>query len=81
MAVGTPVITSTTSSLPEVVGETAFTCDPSNVQEMTRTIIEALHDSDDWTRRSEAQFARAHLFNWEAIGEQTAKVIQEAINA
>jgi glycosyltransferase involved in cell wall biosynthesis len=45
MSLGTPVITSSTSSLPEVAGDAALMIDPYDVRALARAII-ALDDDD-----------------------------------
>lgn len=49
MNLGTPVITSTTSSLPEVAGDAAIFVDPYNVRSITEAIL--MLDSDDDMRK------------------------------
>ena len=50
MASGAPVITSTMSSLPEVVGDAAMLVNPENVFDIARGIKEVLLDSSLRTR-------------------------------
>ena len=44
MACGTPVITSNTTSLPEVVGDAALTVDPTNTNTIAAAIASVLDD-------------------------------------
>ena len=73
MASGTAVITSSVSSLPEVVGDAALIVNPENVFDIARGIREVL--LDDSLRRSliERGFERLKMFRW----EQTAKEVLE----
>ena len=73
MASGTAVITSSVSSLPEVVGNAAMIVNPENVFDIARGMREVL--LDDNLRRSLIQrgFERLKMFRW----EQTAKEVLE----
>lgn len=73
MACGVPVITSNSSSLPEVVGDAALLVDPKNVEELAGSIKRVLGDPalrDDLSRRS---CARAARFNWEEVVRKTVE--------
>src|SRR5262249_12881897 len=61
MACGAPVITSNTSSLPEVVGDAALTIDPHNIDELARAITRLLGDEKLRDELREKGFARAQL--------------------
>ena len=74
MASGCPVITSDTTSLPEVAGEAGLTIDPSGHEALRDKILQVLDDaklSDDLRQRG---LARARLFSWERTAEATAGV-------
>jgi glycosyltransferase involved in cell wall biosynthesis len=75
MACGTPVITSSTSSMPEVVGDAALLVDPSD----TRSIADAMHrlfTDDRLVEELRARgLSRAKLFAW----EKTARSVQTAV--
>jgi glycosyltransferase involved in cell wall biosynthesis len=45
MACGTPVVTSNTTSLPEVVGDAALLVDPTSVEETAAALQRVIHDS------------------------------------
>ncbi len=78
MAHGTPVVTSNTSSLPEVVGDAAVLVNPENVFEIMRGIHSALLDPilrAGMKRRSVAQVAK---FSWEASVRQLLKTYRMA---
>ena len=72
MALGTPVITSNTSSLPEVVGEAGVLVDPYDVRSISRAIIEI--DSDEGMRSelSRRGLAQAEKFSSEAYAKRLA---------
>ena len=64
MACGVPVITSNTSSMPEVAGTAAFIIDPFKPEEITAAIIKILDDKmlrDDLVEKG---FVQAAKFSW-----------------
>ena len=74
MACGTAVVTSNTTSLPEVVGEAALTVDPTDVEALARAMAAVL-DNDSLRRDLEhAGIARASTFTW----ERTARIVLDA---
>jgi glycosyltransferase involved in cell wall biosynthesis len=74
LACGTPVVTSSTSSFPEVVGEAALAVDPLDEAALAGAMARVLHDPALRTRLSERGLQRAAAFSWEA----TARIILEA---
>lgn len=77
MASGTPVIASSVSSLPEVVGGAAMLVNPENVFDIARGITEVLTDD----RLREQLIARgrrqAQQFSWSRTAEQVLRVYEE----
>ncbi len=65
MACGTPVITSNTSALPEVVGDAAITVDPLNVEALATAIAQLLRDAELQKRLSLEGLQRAASFSWD----------------
>ena len=76
MACGTPVVTSNTSSLPEVVGDAALTVEPTATGDLARAIGRVL--SDDTLRQDliTRGIARARLFSWERAATHTREVYE-----
>jgi glycosyltransferase involved in cell wall biosynthesis len=78
MACGTPVVTSNTSSLPEVVGDAALQVHPENVFDIARGIKEVLLDEElraTLIRRGREQAAR---FSWNWTARQVLEIYREA---
>lgn len=65
MAHGTPVVTSNTSSLPEVVGNAALMVNPENVFEIRRALQQALLDGEVRARMKKMGYEQAQRFSWE----------------
>jgi glycosyltransferase involved in cell wall biosynthesis len=76
MACGTPVITSTLSSLPEVAGDAALLIDPYNVGELAEAMVAVAEDHALWSKLHEAGLRRVKAFTWEATGRQTGTILQ-----
>ena len=77
MASGVPVVTSNTSSLPEVVGDAAELVNPENVFDIVRGIRQVLINADYRQELIERGRRRAHLFNWAETARQVVEVYQE----
>ena len=79
MACGAPVVTSSASSLPEVVGEGALTVDPHNVEGLANAMYDVLSSDSTRERLSEAGMKRATRFTWERTANATARVYRQAV--
>jgi len=80
MACGCPVITSNTSSLPEVVGDAGIMIDPFDVDSLTESMHKILTDNDLKKELSKKSLERAKFFNWEKTADQTLEVYEEVLN-
>ncbi|MGH2449569.1 MAG: glycosyltransferase family 4 protein [Chloroflexota bacterium] len=74
MACGAPVITSRTSSLPEVAGDAAIVIDPENVEDIAAAIDRVLGSADVAERLRKAGPERAMRFRWERTAAETVAV-------
>ncbi|MBM3460424.1 MAG: glycosyltransferase family 4 protein, partial [Armatimonadetes bacterium] len=77
MACGTPVLTSSVSSLPEVVGDAALLVNPYDEGALARALEELLADSARRRQLSEAGLNRAAGFSWERCARATIQVYRE----
>lgn len=71
MQCGTPVITSNTSSLPEVVGDAGTLVDPRDGDALAQAILEVYRDGEQRAALARRALARARQFTWERFGRQT----------
>lgn len=80
MACGCPVITSNTSSLPEVVGDAGIMVDPYDVDELSTAIFKVL--SNDVVRKDLVikGLDRVKMFSWEKCAKDTINVYYEVCN-
>jgi glycosyltransferase involved in cell wall biosynthesis len=79
MACGTPVISTNTSSIPEVVGEAGLLVDPYRPDEMARAITDVLRNEELCTRMKRAGITRSVLFSWDKTAQETIKLYHEVI--
>jgi glycosyltransferase involved in cell wall biosynthesis len=69
MALGTPVVTSNVSALPEVLGDAAQFVNPENVFEISRGIRQVLLDDELRARLVERGRQQVKRFSWtESVG-------------
>jgi len=76
MACGCPVVTSNTSSLPEVVGDAAITVDPHDVDALTNAMREVLTNDGLRAAMIEKGLAQAKKFSWEKTAQETSAVYE-----
>jgi glycosyltransferase involved in cell wall biosynthesis len=80
MQCGTPVITSNTSSLPEVVGDAGIMVDPLD-QDALCDALSRVHGSAALRRElSRRSLARARQFSWERCIDQTLAAYRTALS-
>ncbi len=76
-ACGVPVITSITSSLPEVGGKAAIYVDPLNIAEMKEKLDNIMKDEDLRKEYIKKGFDQAKKFSWEKCSYETTQVYQK----
>ena len=79
MASGTPVITSHTSSLPELTGDAALLIDPYNSRDISDALRGLLGSNTLQKKLSERGLARAKNFTWEHTAKKTLNVLQDSL--
>ena len=77
MAHGTPVVTSNTSSLPEVVGSAAVLVNPENVFEIMRALHKVLVDQPLREKLKQRGYEQVQRFSWEASVQHIIDVYRE----
>jgi glycosyltransferase involved in cell wall biosynthesis len=78
MACGAPVVCSSTSSLPEVVGDAALTMDPLDEQALASAMARVLRDDALREEMRARGIARAAEFSWERTARATLEVYRLA---
>ena len=76
MACGTPVITSNTSSMPEIGGPNAILVNPENPDEIADKMLQLENDEDFYSRQEKIGLERAKLFSWRLTAEQLLNVYE-----
>jgi glycosyltransferase involved in cell wall biosynthesis len=79
MTLGTPVITSNTSSLPEVAGEAALLVDPDDSTSLADAIVKVISDSHLRAELIGKGKERAKLYSWERTAQETLKAYKSLL--
>ncbi len=74
MTLGAPVVTSNTSSLPEVAGDAALLINPDDVEELADAILQIISDSQLRAQLVKKGKDQASLFSWERTARETLQV-------
>jgi glycosyltransferase involved in cell wall biosynthesis len=80
MACGAPVITSNTSSLPEVAGDAAILIDPHNTVQIARAMLQVLESDQLRDELQKKGYARAQYFTWPKSASKMLSVYQRLFN-
>jgi glycosyltransferase involved in cell wall biosynthesis len=75
MQCGTPVITSNTTSLPEVVAKAALTVDPADETALSEALQAIVHDAALRADLRERGLEQARMFSWDRAAQQTRAVL------
>lgn len=81
MAVGTPVITSNVSSLPEVGGEAAYYVDPESVSSIMNGLSRVMTQSELRQKMIDRGYQQVKKFSWEQAARETCEVFQRALSS
>lgn len=76
MASGTAVITSGTTSLPEVVAEAALMVDPHDPKTITAALRTLFSEPERRVALAQRGLERAALFSWRRTAQETARVLR-----
>ena len=79
MQCGCPVITSNTTSLPEVIGDCGITIDPTNNDDMINALEKMYFDSSFRKECSIKGLKRASQFSWEKCSNEILDFIKSSI--
>lgn len=79
LASGCPVVSSNTSSLPEVLGGAAVYVDPKNKTECVQGLLSVLEDTNLRERLNGEGPKQARKFQWERTGRETLAVYERVL--
>jgi len=77
MACGTPVITSNTSSMPEIGGPDAILVNPENSDEIASMMLRLENDEVFYQQQKAIGLERAKLFSWRKTTEQLLQLYKD----
>ena len=77
MACGTPVITSNSSSLPEVVGDAAIIIDPYDANKFAEEMYEVLTEDGLREEMIRKGLDRSKMFSWEKAARKTREIYEQ----
>jgi glycosyltransferase involved in cell wall biosynthesis len=80
MAHGTPVVTSNTSSLPEVVDQAAVLVNPENVFEIMRALQRVLLDQSLREKLQQRGYDQVKKYSWDVSAQQILEVYEVIAN-
>ena len=75
MQLGTAVICSNTSSLPEVAGDAAIYINPRDYDEVAQTLVEVLADDKKCRRLCEKGYENVKRFSWDDTGRKYREIL------
>ncbi len=79
MQLGVPVITSNTSSMPEVAGDAAILADPNSAVAIKKAMQLIISDTSLRENLIEKGRKRAELFSWDISAQKVVDIIQEVL--
>lgn len=80
MTCGVPVITSNTSSLPEVIGDAGITIDPMDIKSLSKSMHKVLTDKNTRDLMISKGLERAKLFTWENAAKKTIEIYKDILS-
>lgn len=80
MACGVPVVTSSTSSMPEIAGDAAAIVDPNKPNEITDAIVQITGNAKLREELCNRGIENAKKFSWRIMAEQNVKLYEEVYN-
>ncbi|HXM19322.1 MAG TPA: glycosyltransferase family 1 protein [Candidatus Tumulicola sp.] len=78
MSCGAPVVTSATTSLPEVAGDAAVLVDPLDTEGITHALIDLIENPGKREALRAKGRARAHAFSWERMAADCVAIYRAA---
>ncbi|HTP65773.1 MAG TPA: glycosyltransferase family 1 protein, partial [Geobacteraceae bacterium] len=79
MQCGVPVITSNTSSLPEVVGDSGILVDPRDADALCAAMLSLYKDSDRREMLAQSALQRAAEFSWKRCVDETVRAYKNSL--
>lgn len=80
MTLGCPVVTSNTSSLPEVAGDAALLVQPTDVEQLVDAVLRVVSDRTLRQNLIQKGHARAKLFSWQRTAWETLQAYRYCVS-
>ncbi|MBD3359846.1 MAG: glycosyltransferase [Candidatus Buchananbacteria bacterium] len=80
MACGTPVVSSKSTCLPEIMGDAAIYFQPENNKEMAEKIYQALSDENLKNQLIARGFEQIKKYSWQKCGQATLNIYKQLLN-
>ena len=77
MACGIPVVTSNTSSMPEIAGEDAILVNPESADDICEQLLRLENDKAFYEQQVKVGLQRSTLFSWRNTAEQLLKLYEK----
>ena len=77
MACGTPVVTSNTSSMPEIAGEDAILINPESADDICEQLLRLENDKAFYEQQVKVGLQRSTLFSWRNTAEQLLELYEK----
>lgn len=81
MLLGCPVISSNTTSLPEVCGDAALYCDPADDESIAKQLFRLVEDGPLRQELAALGRARSQQFSWRSVAERVWAAVQPQLNS
>jgi len=81
MACGTPVITSNTSSMPEIAGADSALIEPTDCDSITDMMLRFENDSEYYSQMKSYGLKRVKLFSWKYTAESLLSLYEDVIRS
>lgn len=77
MATGTPVVTSSTTSMPEIAGDgNALLADPADPEQIAQAMRRLAEDAELWSTLAARGLARASEFTWDRVCARVSRALE-----
>jgi glycosyltransferase involved in cell wall biosynthesis len=80
MACGCPTIGSNVTSIPEVIGNPAYTFDPADTAAMSALMLHLLSDEKAWAKAKAHAIKHAAKFSWEGVADRAVAALKAALS-
>ncbi|MBT9315239.1 glycosyltransferase family 4 protein [Leptothoe spongobia] len=80
MQAGVPVISSNSTSLPEVAGDAAILVDPKDETALCQSMLDVFRDDDLRQQLSQKGLVQARKFSWKKCAGQTVEIYREILD-